>query len=153
MTLTRWTHAGSLFCGEAREGQPLYVDARNIVTPERCDMTRQQVLDHIDAVQRCMGDTRYVQMLRRFFARYGETFEVSGLSQQFIKYYNSGERIRVNRYGMGCVVSGRVGVTTGWCPCFLLLHRRTDMGSSETLHDDDCIVAVKRGRIYVTLNS
>lgn len=83
-------------------------------------------------------------------AQWGEKYDPSDLAPQFVKYYNSGERVRV-RFAHGTVATGTVGVTTGWKPCFLLMRRRTDRGSSWTLGANDRVIAVKRGRTYVTV--
>jgi hypothetical protein len=37
---------------------------------------------------------------------------------------------------------GRVAITTGWLPVFILLHRQGDSGSSDILKDTDEIVRV-----------
>ena len=43
-------------------------------------------------------------------------------------------RYEVDVYGDGsCIERGHVGMTTGWAPSFLLVHRRNALGSSTLL--------------------
>jgi hypothetical protein len=73
-------------------------------------------------------------------------FDDSDLSKQFIPYFCSGQRIIVKtRYGE--TKRGYVGVTTGWKPCFLLMHNTRAIGSSTLLMDGDQIIGtVKKWR-------
>jgi len=48
---------------------------------------------------------------------------------------------------------GTVGMTTGWRPAFLLMHRSSDIGSSDLLGPDDHVVAVQRNGRYVPVTS
>jgi hypothetical protein len=69
----------------------------------------------------------------------------------FANAYTSGDRVRV-RFGTGEdaeELTGTIGRTTGWRPCYLLMRRSSDTGSVYTIGLDDRIVAVKRGREYV----
>ncbi|MGH7962943.1 MAG: hypothetical protein ACRERD_14120 [Candidatus Binatia bacterium] len=78
---------------------------------------------------------------------HGDKFDPSDLAEKFISHFESGERIRVEfDYGSGgkCVRTGRVSVTTGWKPAFLLIRRRTDRGSSTLLNSDDRITHVQQ---------
>lgn len=89
--------------------------------------------------------------LTRQRAEYGDRFDPSSLAPQFIPYLNSGQRIKVrSTYGGDEVYerTGTVGVTGGWRPAFLLMHRSSDIGSSDVLGRKDEIVAVQRGRKY-----
>jgi hypothetical protein len=98
---------------------------------------------------------RFSDLVARGTARHGERFDPSELAEEFRRYYETGERIRVvTTYGQGesaetYTRTGTVGVTTGWRPAFLLIHRSSDHGSSDLLSDRDRVVAVKRGREYV----
>lgn len=94
--------------------------------------------------------TKFEQYLDRKRREYGERFNDSELAPGFVRYFNTGERIRV-RTSYGAVITGTVGVTTGWRPCFLLMPRSDSRGSSETLSVRDAVVAVKRGRGYVAV--
>lgn len=73
----------------------------------------------------------------------------STLAPQFAGYYESGDRIRV-RFAGGEELTGTVGKTSGWRPAYMLLRRSSDTGSMYLLHADDQVVAVKRGRQYVS---
>lgn len=94
---------------------------------------------------RCV--TRYDEYLARKRKELGSTFDMSGLAEQFIPYFNNQERIKVDT-GFGHV-TGTVGVTTGWKPLFLLMRTARSRGSSITLGKKDRIIAVKRGSVYV----
>lgn len=50
---------------------------------------------------------------------WGKAFVEYDLDQRFRPYYESQERIKVRTCGL--VLTGRVGVTTGWCPSFILM--------------------------------
>lgn len=105
------------------------------------------VINRIEALtELSMGTTMkpnsrpYQQLIERRKAEYGTKFDASDLAPQFIKYYENQERIEVEfPYGRE---RGRVGVTTGWKPVFLLMHRVSDSGSSSTLRENDVVVSV-----------
>lgn len=78
--------------------------------------------------------------------QYGDRFRPPA-DTRFIRYFNSGERIRVRTCGME--LTGTVSITTGWSPAFLLMRTRRSMGSPWTLGERDEVLAVKRGRRYV----
>ena len=81
---------------------------------------------------------------------YGTKFSDAGLAKQFAPYFESGERIMIDRSLDGeKPLTGTVGVTGGWVPCFLLMRTSRSTGSSVTLSDRDKVIAVKRGRKYV----
>lgn len=68
----------------------------------------------------------YTAFLNRGKAKYGDKFDSSDLDQYFVKYYESGERIKV-KLNMGNEIyyeCGTVSVTTGWKPVFILKHKR-----------------------------
>lgn len=91
--------------------------------------------------------SKYTELTARKQREHGDRFDASDLHSQFIPYFNSGDRIRVANGEY--VRTGRVGVTTGWKPAFLLMHRASDHGSSDVLGPDDQITHVQRGRVYV----
>jgi hypothetical protein len=79
-------------------------------------------------------------LLRARIARgqreHGTKWDASGLESATAlhHYYESDERVEVDIYGDGAVIErGRVSTTTGWKPAFLLMHRRSDHGSSTLL--------------------
>lgn len=78
----------------------------------------------------------------------GHWVSTSGLdaASQFKPYFH-GPRIKVAN-GDGEVRFGTVGMTGGWQPVFLLMHRCTDLGSWDTLGPDDKILAIKVGSHY-----
>ena len=82
----------------------------------------------------------YDDYLARGRARYGDRFDSSHLAPQFVAYYNSGQRIVVD-LGYDEPSRGYVGVTTGWCPSFLLLNNTRSSGSSYLLSNDDHVLA------------
>jgi len=90
----------------------------------------------------------YQETIKQCKAEHGDKFNASGLSKQFIPYYESGERIKVKSCSE--VLTGTIGKTTGWKPCFLLMRTSRSTGSSWTLSDKDQIIAVKQGRKYIT---
>jgi hypothetical protein len=70
---------------------------------------------------------------------YGDKFDVSYLSHEFVPYYENGKRITV-QFSSGEVKRGTVGVTTGWKPVFLLMLRRNSVGSEWTLGENDHVI-------------
>ncbi len=82
----------------------------------------------------------YQELMNRKMRQFGNKFSTKSLSRQFIRYFEGGERIEV-KFG-GEVVRGRVGVTTGWQPCFLLMLTTRSIGSSYCLSDQDKIIKV-----------
>ncbi len=92
----------------------------------------------------------YLQTINNRKAEFGDKFSDVALSKQFIKYYENGKRIKV-LFPDGSYEYGSVGMTTGWIPCFLLIHKSTDLGSSTVLSDKDKIIAVKVGKGYLSV--
>lgn len=76
----------------------------------------------------------YTDMLVRFEARHGDKFDSSDLDPRFKQFYGTGARIGV-RWDDDSerIEYGTVSVTTGWRPCFLLMHRSSDHGSGTLL--------------------
>ena len=69
---------------------------------------------------------------------------MADLDMKFVPYYGSDERIKV-KYGDE-VITGTVGVTTGWKPVFLLMLRSDSVGSIYTLGKKDKIIGVRKVR-------
>lgn len=70
---------------------------------------------------------------------YGLLFDDSELAKKFIPYFESGQRIIIE-HKLGGIERGYVGVTTGYRPSFLLIHRKSDYGSSTLLDNNDKII-------------
>ena len=94
--------------------------------------------------------TRYSKFLTRKRREYGDKFSDSDLPSWFVHYFNTGDRVKVTREDW--TRTGTVGVTTGWRPAFLLMHRSNADGSSDVLSDRDEIVAVWDGHQYRSLD-
>ncbi len=96
--------------------------------------------------------TKYEEYITRKRKDYGDRFSEASLAPQFVRYFNSGQRIEVvQRFADGTEYRrrGTVGVTTGWIPAFLLMHRSNQVGSSDVLTTRDeivCIVPTPRRR-------
>ena len=71
----------------------------------------------------------------------GSIFDDSDLTSQFIPYFNSQARIEVKSPN-GYTRRGRVAATTGWKPCFILIHRISDHGSSDVLTSEDTVTRI-----------
>ena len=93
--------------------------------------------------------SKYSDYITRKGAEYGVRFDPSDLDPRFIPYFDSGERVRVATCGL--VLTGTIGITTGWRPAFLLMRRRTDHGSTWVLGANSHVLAVKRGKGYQAL--
>lgn len=89
--------------------------------------------------------TAYSDMLARFRVRHGDKLDLSDMDGRFAQFYGTGARIGVRWHAddEGPIEYGTVSVTTGWKPCFLLMHRVGDSGSSTLLDDHVDIVSVK----------
>jgi hypothetical protein len=75
---------------------------------------------------------------------HGDRFSEDGLAPQFRPYCH-GPRIEVRTTlpdGTTFTRRGRVSITTGWIPVFVLLPRRDSRGSYDVLKKDDEIVRV-----------
>ena len=83
--------------------------------------------------------SRFTDYIERKKQKYSDEFDASNLVEKFIPYFNSQERIKIRRHGE--VTSGRVGVTTGWKPAFLLMFTSRSLGSSYILDENDEIVS------------
>lgn len=88
-----------------------------------------------------MSERSYAEFVERARAKHGAKFDDSNLAPQFIRHFESGERIEI-RMKFGEVIRGRVGVTTGWAPVFILMLTTRSIGSSWTLSKDDHFLKV-----------
>lgn len=89
-----------------------------------------------------LEETRnYKDFINRKKKQYGDKFDDSDLSKQFIPYFENQKRIEVDLYGED-KKRGRVGVTTGWKPVFLLMLSTRSTGSAILLSDKDKIIKV-----------
>lgn len=73
--------------------------------------------------------------------QHGDKFDPSDLHEQFIEHWRTGDRVEIEMKGEG-KMRGRIGVTTGWKPCFILLLRSNSSGSSWTLRKEDKVIRV-----------
>lgn len=92
--------------------------------------------------------TEYEQLVQRGRERHGERFEESDLAPEFRPYFRTGQRVRV-RYSYGEEVTGTIGASTGWRPCFLLMRTARSVGSSYVLGTRDHVVAVQKAGRYI----
>ena len=83
----------------------------------------------------------YDQFIARKRREYGDKFDASDLNPEFVKYFNSQERIEV-KFSYGEVKRGRIGVTTRWKPAFLLMLTLRSRGSSDVIGEGDHVVRV-----------
>ena len=96
--------------------------------------------------------TKFEQFLERKQREYGARFVRPSGSADLVAAYNDGGRYEVDVYGDTAKLAtatadesiviaqstivierGRIGITTGWAPAFLLMHRTSDHGSSTLL--------------------
>ena len=89
------------------------------------------------------------ELVNRKTAQYGDKFDPSDLDGRFITYYQTGQRIKVETYGM--VKTGTVGVTTGWKPAWLLMRTSRSIGSQWILGKESKLLAVKQGKKYISV--
>ena len=92
------------------------------------------------------GGRSYAALLERGQRAHGDKFDASDLDPRFRPYYESGRRIRVETCGL--TLTGWVGASTGWRPCFLLMRTRRSLGSPWTLGKDEVLTGEKIGRRY-----
>ena len=91
----------------------------------------------------------YAELMQRGRDRHGEKFDPSDLDPRFARYWEKGDRLRIRTCDM--VLTGRVGVSTGWRPCWLLMRTSRSLGSPWVLGSRDEILGVKRGLKYVAV--
>ncbi len=89
--------------------------------------------------------SKYSDYCSKKAAEHGEKFSADELNSAFIEAFNNGSQYRVLvDFGYGEKPTwGYVGVTTGWKPCFLLMRRRGQYGSTETINSAAKIVSSK----------
>lgn len=85
--------------------------------------------------------------------RHGGEFSAADLAPQFAPYLHRDVRLKVRNNRYDHVRTGTVGITTGWQPAFLLMHRSNASGSWDVLTTDDEIIAVWNGRRYEDVTS
>lgn len=105
----------------------------------------------------------YQQFLDRKRRQYGDKFDASDLAPEFVAYFESGHRIKVDSVGLDAnhndvyghtFISGTVSVTTGYKPVFLLITRSNAISSPWTLSSRDHIIAVQNShKQYVYFNA
>ena len=83
----------------------------------------------------------YQAYLDRQQKKYGDKFDTSDLNPDFIPYYENQKRIEVD-FGYE-TKKGRIGVTTGWRPCFLLMLTTRSLGSVHLIDRDSAVVRGK----------
>lgn len=83
----------------------------------------------------------YQEYIDRKRREYGERFSDANLCPEFRPYFESQARIEVNLDGFG-IKRGRIGITSGWRPCFLLMLTSRSQGSIHTLSSADTILRV-----------
>ena len=96
------------------------------------------------------SSTPYADFLYRAKAKHGGKFTEEHLAPQFRSFFDSGQRVKVHFYDLpeSDNLTGTIGGTTGWKPCFLLMRTSRSLGSPYTLSAKDSIIAVKVGRKY-----
>jgi len=87
--------------------------------------------------------TKYQAFCARKRQEYPDTFSEEHLNPIFIHAFNEGDTYRVHVDRGYEKVWGYIGITTGWAPCFLLMRRRGQHGSSETIGPSDKIINSK----------
>lgn len=83
----------------------------------------------------------YAALIERKRIEYGDKFSPAALAPDFVTYYENQARIEV-KFSTGETLRGRVGVTTGWRPVFLLIRRQSDSGSAWTLSREDRVTKI-----------
>lgn len=86
----------------------------------------------------------YAEYVARKRREHGDKFTEADLEPRFVLHFEAGDRIEVQDAVTGYLRRGVVSVTTGWRPTFLLIHRRSDHGSSDVLGVDDFITRIVR---------
>lgn len=93
--------------------------------------------------------TRFEAYCKRQRDKWGDKF-IPPSDARFIRYFNSGERIRVRTCGLD--LTGTVSASGGWAPVFLLMRTQRSIGSMWTLGEREEVLAVKLGRRYVEVS-
>ena len=77
----------------------------------------------------------YKDYLARKQRLYGDKFDPTNLPEKFVRFYENQARIEV-KFAYGDIRRGRIGITTGWKPAFLLMATVRSTGSSDLLAAD-----------------
>lgn len=83
---------------------------------------------------------------RRKIQEYGSRFDDSDLVNWAIPFFESGKRIKVLVYGKE--LTGTIGVTTGWKPCFLLMRKRNSISSGYLINANVKLLAIQNNKSY-----
>jgi hypothetical protein len=70
--------------------------------------------------------------------QYGDKFDDSELNPLFIPYFINQKRIEV--FIQGEIKRGRIGITSGWKSCFLLMLTSRSLGSSYVINNKTKII-------------
>jgi hypothetical protein len=91
-----------------------------------------------------MAVSKYTDRIENGIRQHGNKFDSTELDTcpDIIHFYNA-TNARVRIEGPFGVRFGRISTTTGWRPTFLLMHRMTDIGSSDLLGPDDRVTGVQ----------
>lgn len=98
------------------------------------------------------SNTEYERLVQTKKSQYGSKFDASDLAPQFRRHFHTGQRLKVRNID-GRERTGTVGVTTGWKPVFILMHRSTDHGSTDVLGKYDVVVAEQVGGKYIPIRT
>ncbi len=91
-----------------------------------------------------MSNVYMERLIVRGKEKHGEQFDASDLEPKFARYWYSKERLRIKDNWEGSILTGTVGMTTGWKPSFILLRTTRSMGSSILLNKDCEILGVQQ---------
>ena len=83
----------------------------------------------------------YQKFLEKGRQDWGDKFSDENLNPAFIPFFENGKRIEVE-FPWGERKRGRIGVSTGWMPIFLLMLTRRSMGSSWTIRENERVVKI-----------
>ena len=88
----------------------------------------------------------YTEYLRIKSKEYGVKFDNTSLNKNFIFYYENQQRIELSfktKEGKEYEIKrGKIGITTGWKPCFLLMLTTRSRGSSYTIGLKDTVIKI-----------
>ena len=102
--------------------------------------------------------TKYTEWLatKRHTTPNLDTASLDAVEENVRRYFRTDRRVRVETTwddGETYIRTGRISVTTGWRPAFLLVHRSSDTGSSDVLGPRDRVTHVQHGRTYVPVSN
>lgn len=100
----------------------------------------------------------FTEYLDRAKRQYGDKFDSSALyaADSKARDYYQGSRVLVETVysdGVRYRRAGVVSATTGWKPSLLLMHRVSDIGSSDLIGPNDKVIAVQSGGKYYELRT